>query len=133
MKNFGATPCGQSSALGCGTRTSLRKYITGFLLLNSTEWLYIVNLIAVRILNSIFQKWGISAPLGQWNISGELCSGVAIDLTNIDNKNYNPLIKCECSANSTCHITQLYVSHFLYPHVLFPMLLNLSDMDMTNE
>ncbi|KAK4594650.1 hypothetical protein RGQ29_018368 [Quercus rubra] len=64
----------------------------------------------VRILNSIFQKWGISAPLGQWNISGELCSGVAIDLTNIDNKNYNPLIKCECSANSICHITQLKVN-----------------------
>ncbi|KAK7857149.1 putative lrr receptor-like serine/threonine-protein kinase, partial [Quercus suber] len=63
-----------------------------------------------RILNSIFQKWGISAPSGQWNISGELCSGVAIDSTDIDNQNYNPLIKCECSANSTCHIAQLKVN-----------------------
>ncbi|XP_030967402.1 probable LRR receptor-like serine/threonine-protein kinase At1g56140 isoform X1 [Quercus lobata] len=63
----------------------------------------------VRVLNSIFQKWGITAPSGQWNISGELCNGAAIDSTDIDNLNYNPLIKCECLSNSTCHITQLRV------------------------
>ncbi|KAL4611392.1 hypothetical protein ACB092_08G120000 [Castanea dentata] len=63
----------------------------------------------VGVLNSIFQKWGITAPSGQWNISGELCSGAAIDSTDIINPNYNPLIKCECSSNSTCHITQLKV------------------------
>ncbi|MCE5166280.1 hypothetical protein HAX54_016774, partial [Datura stramonium] len=61
-----------------------------------------------RILNSIFQKWGISAT-NQWNISGELCSGAAIDSTSI--LEFNPAIKCDCSANNgtLCHITGLRV------------------------
>ncbi|GMY33351.1 probable LRR receptor-like serine/threonine-protein kinase At1g56140 isoform X3 [Fagus crenata] len=65
----------------------------------------------VRALNSIFQKWGISAASGQWNISGEPCSGAAIDSTSFDDKTYNPFIKCDCSSdsNTTCHITQLRV------------------------
>ncbi|XP_042947975.1 probable LRR receptor-like serine/threonine-protein kinase At1g56140 isoform X2 [Carya illinoinensis] len=64
-----------------------------------------------RALNSIFQQWGISARSDQWNISGELCSGAAIDTTSFDDGNYNPFIKCDCSYNSssTCHITQLKV------------------------
>ncbi|KAF5477354.1 hypothetical protein F2P56_004003 [Juglans regia] len=64
-----------------------------------------------RALNSIFQQWGISARSGQWNISGELCSGAAIDTTSFDDGDYNPFIKCDCSYNSssTCHITQLKV------------------------
>ncbi|GMY33353.1 probable LRR receptor-like serine/threonine-protein kinase At1g56140 isoform X1 [Fagus crenata] len=63
----------------------------------------------VRALNSIFQKWGISAASGQWNISGEPCSGAAIDSTSFEDQ--NPFIKCDCSSNSntTCHITQLRV------------------------
>ncbi|GKV40162.1 hypothetical protein SLEP1_g47829 [Rubroshorea leprosula] len=60
-----------------------------------------------RILNSIFQQWRISAPI-EWNISGELCSGVALDPTVFDLGTYNPIITCKC-ANSTCHITQLKV------------------------
>ncbi|XP_065632935.1 probable LRR receptor-like serine/threonine-protein kinase At1g56140 isoform X2 [Quercus suber] len=66
----------------------------------------------VRALNSVFQKWGISAQPDQWNISGEPCSGAAIDSTNFDDPNRNPFIKCDCSFNnsSTCHITQLKVS-----------------------
>lgn len=86
----------------------------------SSEWSLIVNLIAVKALNSLFQKWGISAQLDQWNISGELCSGAAIDSTVFDYQNYNPFIKCDCSFNnnSTCHITQLYVSS-LYTHAIF--------------
>ncbi|KAL3364899.1 hypothetical protein AABB24_013590 [Solanum stoloniferum] len=61
-----------------------------------------------RILNSIFQNWGISAT-NQWNISGELCSGAAIDSTPI--RDFNPSIKCDCSANNRtrCHITGLRV------------------------
>ncbi|XP_009608510.1 probable LRR receptor-like serine/threonine-protein kinase At1g56140 isoform X1 [Nicotiana tomentosiformis] len=61
-----------------------------------------------RALNSIFQKWGISAT-NQWNISGELCSGAAIDSTEI--QNFNPAIKCDCSDNNRtlCHITGLRV------------------------
>uniref|UniRef100_A0A5B6ZWK1 non-specific serine/threonine protein kinase n=1 Tax=Davidia involucrata TaxID=16924 RepID=A0A5B6ZWK1_DAVIN len=63
-----------------------------------------------RVLNSIFQQWGISAS-DQWNISGELCTGAAIDSTGFDSPTLNPGIKCECSDNngSTCHITQLKV------------------------
>ncbi|KAM3684238.1 hypothetical protein ACJW31_11G029100 [Castanea mollissima] len=65
----------------------------------------------VIALNTIFQKWGISANSNQWNISGEPCSGAAIDSTDFEDTNFNPLIKCDCSANSnsTCHITQLKV------------------------
>ncbi|KAG9146798.1 hypothetical protein Leryth_005121 [Lithospermum erythrorhizon] len=60
------------------------------------------------ILNSIFQRWGISAT-PDWNISGELCSGVAIDSTEI--QTLNPAIKCSCSdRNGTlCHITGMRV------------------------
>ncbi|GKV40166.1 hypothetical protein SLEP1_g47834 [Rubroshorea leprosula] len=61
--------------------------------------------INTRILNSIFQQWGVLANT-EWNISGELCSGVALNATVFDIDTYNPIIICECD-NSTCHITQL--------------------------
>jgi len=64
-----------------------------------------------RALNSIFSKWSISADQTQWNISGELCSGNAIDSsTTIEDTAYNPFIKCDCSYNNqtTCRITALY-------------------------
>lgn len=56
--------------------------------------------------NSIFSKLGARAPT-QWNISGELCSGLAIDSTDI--QSFNPGIKCDCSYNNgtLCHITRL--------------------------
>ena len=70
-----------------------------------------MNSISVSALNTIFQKWEISANSNQWNISGEPCSGAAIDDSiPFDDENHNPFIKCECSSNSTCHIIQLYVS-----------------------
>ncbi|KAK7825500.1 putative lrr receptor-like serine/threonine-protein kinase [Quercus suber] len=74
---------------------------------------------AVTALNTIFQKWGISASSNQWNISGEPCSGAAIDSTSFDDQNHNPFIKCDYSynSNSTCHITQLYVSSFIYIYI----------------
>ena len=58
----------------------------------------------------VFNKLGKSAPSDQWNISGELCSGRAIDDTSIYDTNYNPLIKCDCSYDNatTCRITELY-------------------------
>nr|XP_018450332.1 PREDICTED: probable LRR receptor-like serine/threonine-protein kinase At1g56140 isoform X2 [Raphanus sativus] len=62
-------------------------------------------------LNSIFTAWRIRAPR-DWNISGELCSGAAIDDSVTDaNPAYNPLIKCDCNfVNSTiCRITLLKV------------------------
>ncbi|KAK9907104.1 hypothetical protein M0R45_002416 [Rubus argutus] len=63
----------------------------------------------VKALNSIFQQWGIEANAKQWNTTGDPCSGAAIDSTAFDNGDYNPFIKCDCSDNVTCHITQLKV------------------------
>ncbi|KAI4323200.1 hypothetical protein L6164_022826 [Bauhinia variegata] len=65
-----------------------------------------------RALNSIFNKWRISASTVQsagWNISGELCSGTATDDSRVED--YNPIIKCTCSFDdaTTCRITELRV------------------------
>ncbi|XP_027353841.1 probable LRR receptor-like serine/threonine-protein kinase At1g56140 isoform X2 [Abrus precatorius] len=65
-----------------------------------------------RALNSIFSTWDIEADTTQWNVSGDVCSGRAVDLTTtIDDGTYNPFIKCDCSYDNrtTCHITALKV------------------------
>ncbi|PWA90608.1 leucine-rich repeat transmembrane protein kinase [Artemisia annua] len=66
-----------------------------------------------RIINEMFNGWGISQNAATnmgWNISGELCTGAAVDSTDFDSNNYNPAIKCDCNfPNSTCHITRLKV------------------------
>ncbi|KAM0063572.1 putative protein kinase RLK-Pelle-DLSV family [Helianthus debilis subsp. tardiflorus] len=68
----------------------------------------------VRVINEMFSQWGIaesSVANMRWNLSGEPCSGAAVDSTTFDSKAYNPGIKCDCSiSNSTCHITQLVYS-----------------------
>ncbi|XP_041990085.1 probable LRR receptor-like serine/threonine-protein kinase At1g56140 [Salvia splendens] len=63
-----------------------------------------------RALNRMFERWEISAT-DSWNISGEVCSGVATNATNVETNNINPSIKCDCSYdnNSTCHIILLRV------------------------
>ncbi|KAJ0249997.1 hypothetical protein HA466_0142160 [Hirschfeldia incana] len=64
-----------------------------------------------QALNSIFAAWGKQAPR-EWNISGQLCSGAAIgENITIDDKGYNPLIKCDCTFNGStiCRITALKV------------------------
>ncbi|XP_044468032.1 probable LRR receptor-like serine/threonine-protein kinase At1g56140 isoform X2 [Mangifera indica] len=66
----------------------------------------------VSALNAIFEKWGISANGRQWNLSGDPCSGAAIDNSiAIDDPTYDPFIKCVCSFNnsSVCRITALKV------------------------
>ncbi|KAL7204243.1 hypothetical protein ACSBR2_017336 [Camellia fascicularis] len=65
--------------------------------------------VEVNALNSIFGEWGLSAS-NQRNISGEPCSGAAIDLTSVESTdgNYNPGIKCHCDG-TTCQITRLKV------------------------
>ncbi|KAM1031816.1 hypothetical protein PS2_035300 [Malus domestica] len=65
----------------------------------------------VRALNSIFEQWDTQAVPGLWNISGEPCSGSAINGTAISSPDINPAIVCNCSYdnNATCHITQLKV------------------------
>jgi hypothetical protein len=63
----------------------------------------------VAALNTILRRWRVRASTA-WNISGEPCSGVAVDDTNIDNsRTINPGIKCDCSYNAStvCHITKL--------------------------
>jgi Leucine-rich repeat (LRR) protein len=65
----------------------------------------------VAALNTILGRWGLRASPA-WNISGEPCSGVAIDETGVDNNpNINPAIKCDCSFNAgtVCHIIRLRV------------------------
>ncbi|KAH7860712.1 hypothetical protein Vadar_017095 [Vaccinium darrowii] len=63
----------------------------------------------VSALNSVFSQWRIPTRLNPWNISGEPCSGTAIDnSTSIDSTSYNPGIKCSCDG-TVCHITQLKV------------------------
>ncbi|GMI93620.1 hypothetical protein like AT1G56145 [Hibiscus trionum] len=66
----------------------------------------------VRALNSIFQQWDLQAG-DTWNISGDPCSGVAlnqIDSVFVDPSN-NPAIRCDCSFNDStvCRIIRLKV------------------------
>ncbi|KAF8408683.1 hypothetical protein HHK36_004746 [Tetracentron sinense] len=65
----------------------------------------------VRALNSIFQQWDTKANDRLWNISGEPCSGAAINATDFEDPDFNPAIKCDCDYEnrSTCHITHLRV------------------------
>ncbi|CAD6220476.1 unnamed protein product [Miscanthus lutarioriparius] len=68
----------------------------------------------VAALNTILGRWGQKARRSlAWNISGEPCSGAAVDSsTEIDgNYHFNPGIKCDCSFNSNTifHITKLRV------------------------
>ncbi|XP_075666180.1 putative LRR receptor-like serine/threonine-protein kinase At1g56130 isoform X1 [Castanea sativa] len=64
----------------------------------------------VRALNSLFQQWNAQA-VALWNISGDPCSGSAVNGTELEDRMNNPSIKCDCTySNSTiCHITQLRV------------------------
>lgn len=62
---------------------------------------------AARAINAIFSRWRIRAN-ERWNISGDICSGIASDSdTPLD---YSPGIKCDCSYNSStlCHVYSLY-------------------------
>ncbi|XP_057485813.1 probable LRR receptor-like serine/threonine-protein kinase At1g56140 isoform X2 [Actinidia eriantha] len=63
----------------------------------------------VNALNAVFRHWEISAS-DQWNISGEPCTGAAVDSTSVEisNRAYNPGIKCECNG-TVCHVTHLKV------------------------
>ncbi|PON40430.1 LRR domain containing protein [Parasponia andersonii] len=66
----------------------------------------------VRALNVIFGRWGITTnSSSKWNISGDPCSGTAID-DNIKREDMdNPGVKCNCTYdnNSTCHVTHMRV------------------------
>ncbi|XP_023757155.1 probable LRR receptor-like serine/threonine-protein kinase At1g56140 [Lactuca sativa] len=68
----------------------------------------------VRVINAMFSEWGIpesSATEMGWNISGNPCTGAAVDSSDFGADTYNPGIKCDCNIpnSTTCHITQLKV------------------------
>ena len=65
----------------------------------------------MRALNSVFQQWDAQV-VALWNISGDPCSGTAVNGTDLEDPMNNPSIKCDCTySNSTIsHITQLYAS-----------------------
>ncbi|KAK1256825.1 hypothetical protein QJS04_geneDACA024618 [Acorus gramineus] len=59
-------------------------------------------------LNTIFQRFGIRATQS-WNTTGNPCSGLAIDATDIDDPRLNPGIKCDCTNQTNCHIIRLKI------------------------
>ncbi|KAJ6714257.1 PROMASTIGOTE SURFACE ANTIGEN PROTEIN PSA [Salix viminalis] len=65
----------------------------------------------VSALNSLFEQWDTKAVAGLWNLSGDPCSGSAINDTAFEDGANNPAITCDCTYNNsaTCHITQLRV------------------------
>ncbi|GAY33781.1 hypothetical protein CUMW_007980 [Citrus unshiu] len=75
---------------------------------------------AVRALNSILQQW---EPLAVrlWNISGNPCSGSALNTTvsEFESRNNNPAIVCDCTFDNgaTCHISKLQCSLNLSLHL----------------
>ncbi|KAI0495632.1 hypothetical protein KFK09_021935 [Dendrobium nobile] len=60
--------------------------------------------IEARAVNTMLGRWELTES-SLWNISGELCSGAAID--NTDANEFNPAIKCDCNFQNVtiCHIT----------------------------
>ncbi|KAI0495631.1 hypothetical protein KFK09_021934 [Dendrobium nobile] len=60
--------------------------------------------VAARAVNTMLGRWELTES-SLWNISGELCSGAAID--NTDANEFNPAIKCDCNFQNVtiCHIT----------------------------
>ncbi|XXG68634.1 hypothetical protein AAC387_Pa06g1678 [Persea americana] len=70
----------------------------------------------VSALNSMFQKWGVSAAPSTWNTTGDPCSGSAIDDNVLfSSDSMNPGLKCLCDFNNgtTCHITRMRVKALL--------------------
>ncbi|KAL5232073.1 hypothetical protein ABZP36_030849, partial [Zizania latifolia] len=59
-------------------------------------------------LNAILRRWRTTPPT-TWNISGEPCSGTAVDETDINIIDFG--IKCDCSFNNgtVCRIVRLKV------------------------
>ncbi|KAJ4980471.1 hypothetical protein NE237_031308 [Protea cynaroides] len=84
-----------------------------------------ISAIPMRALNSIFRQWGIKAS-AKWNISGEPCSGIAIDSTSFNS--FNPAIKCDCSYNNdtACHITKLKATGLEIVGIIPDELMNLT-------
>ncbi|MQM01358.1 hypothetical protein Taro_034115 [Colocasia esculenta] len=63
---------------------------------------------SARSLNSIFRQWSLRPGNNTWNVTGDPCSGTAVDDTEFNAPNINPSLKCVCS-EGICRITQLKV------------------------
>ncbi|CAA6669872.1 unnamed protein product [Spirodela intermedia] len=63
--------------------------------------------VEAEAVNAIFRRWSLQAT--GWNLSGELCSGLAIGASNYDNN--NPIITCNCNFNdgAPCRVTRLKI------------------------
>ncbi|KAF8408691.1 hypothetical protein HHK36_004754 [Tetracentron sinense] len=83
-----------------------------------------------RALNSIFQQWDLIADPSLWNISGEPCSGAAINDTDFEDPIFNPAIKCDCDYDNgtTCHITHLKLDQNYFVGPLPAFLGNISKL-----
>ncbi|TQD98658.1 hypothetical protein C1H46_015715 [Malus baccata] len=86
----------------------------------------------VRALNSIFEQWDTQAVSGLWNISGEPCSGSALNGTDFespnDNPDINPAIECDCTYDNgtTCYITKLRIDRNYFTGPLLAFIGNMS-------
>ena len=69
----------------------------------------------VEVLNSLFKLWTMQSTTF-WNMSGEPCSGSAVNESQFYDEVNKQAIMCNCSYNdnSTCHVTHLYVSILLF-------------------
>ncbi|KAH0453805.1 hypothetical protein IEQ34_018129 [Dendrobium chrysotoxum] len=87
--------------------------------------------IEAQAVNTILSRWVLTSS-SSWNNSGDLCSGIAIDTTDI--KNFNPGIKCDCSFNDStvCHVTQLNLAQNYLTGPLPAFIGNLSAMQYLN-
>ncbi|XP_065624434.1 probable LRR receptor-like serine/threonine-protein kinase At1g56130 isoform X4 [Quercus suber] len=85
----------------------------------------------VRALNSIFQQWDAQA-VALWNISGNPCSGSAVNDTDLEDPMNNPSIKCDCTySNGTiCHVTQLSIAHNMFSGTIPKELGDLKELNM---
>ncbi|KAG2632545.1 probable LRR receptor-like serine/threonine-protein kinase At1g56140 isoform X3 [Panicum virgatum] len=91
--------------------------------------------IEAAALNTILGRWGWKATRSPaWNISGEPCSGAAVDDgVGLDgNSEFNPGIKCDCSFNSNtvCHITMLSLGFNPFSGPLPKELGNLTNLNL---
>ncbi|KAJ0081544.1 hypothetical protein Patl1_11710 [Pistacia atlantica] len=102
---------GSTTAEGGGNGWECGCWSLRALLSTGSESIYRFGLLlwTVKALNSIFQKWGVLAPPGLWNIIGEPCTGTAVNGTKWEDYAVSIVCNCSYNNNSTCHITHLRV------------------------
>lgn len=83
-----------------------------FSLLQQAQTAAVTDQIEVAVLKSLAQKWSIDIKTSStWNLTGDPCTGRAIDSTPITDSSMNPAFKCDCSFDNqtSCHIVQMKV------------------------